>query len=83
MWYSLSQPRQIIPALGLYPELGGLEPGAITSPLTAVAFLGQPFSYTITGANSPLGFDATNVPPGLGFDPVTGVISGVPTGRWL
>jgi uncharacterized protein (DUF1800 family) len=77
-WYSLSQPRQIIPATQLYPESAGLVPGAITSPTNVIAFLGQPFSYTITAANSPLGFTATNLPPGLGGDS-TGVISGIPT----
>ena len=80
-WYSLSQPRQIIPATQLYPESAGLAPGAITSPTNAIAFLGQPFSYTITAANSPLGFGATNLPPGLGMDPTNGngIISGIPT----
>jgi len=78
-WYSPSQARQIIPALRLYPSSDGYVPGAVTSPLTAVAFLGQPFSYTINGANTPLGFGATNLPPGLGFNPANGVISGTPT----
>ena len=78
-WYSPSQARQIIPANRLYPSSDGLQPGAITSPLTAVGFLGQPFTYTITGANTPLGYDATNLPPGLSFDSTNGVISGIPT----
>jgi hypothetical protein len=78
-WYSASQPRQIIPANRLYPESGGFAPSAVTSPLNAVAFLGQPFSYTITGANSPLSYGASNVPPGLAFNSTNGVISGVPT----
>jgi hypothetical protein len=51
----------------------------VTSPLQAVAFVGQPFTYTITGANTPLGYGATNLPPGLSFDPNNGIISGVPT----
>ncbi len=78
-WYSLSQPRQIIPTSQLYPESAGLAPGAITSPTNAFAFLGQPFAYTITAANSPLGFGVTNLSPGLGADLVTGLISGIPT----
>jgi len=77
-WYSPSQPRQIIPAAQLYPASGGLTPGGITSPLTALAFLGQPFAYTVTAANSPLRFDATNLPPGLALNSTNGVISGVP-----
>ncbi|HEX4263551.1 MAG TPA: DUF1800 family protein [Verrucomicrobiae bacterium] len=78
-WYSLSQPRQIIPATQLYPAADGLAPGAITSPTNAIAFLGQPFNYTTTAANSPLSFGATNLPPGLGANPTNGLISGIPT----
>jgi len=77
-WYSLSQPRVIIPPSALYPESGGLVPGAITSPTNAFAFVGQPFSYTITAANSPFAFGATNLPPGLAFDPTNGIIAGLP-----
>jgi uncharacterized protein (DUF1800 family) len=47
--------------------------------LSAVAFLGQPFSFTVTGANTPLGFTANGLPPGLSLNPATGIISGVPT----
>jgi hypothetical protein len=54
-------------------------PSAVTSPLTAVAFLGQPFSYTVTAANSPNLYTATNLPPGLTFNSTNAVISGVPT----
>jgi uncharacterized protein (DUF1800 family) len=78
-WYSASQARQVIPALRLYPSSGGTAPGGVTSPLTAVAFLGQPFHYPITGANTPLGFEATNIPPGLTFNATNGVIDGVPS----
>lgn len=76
-WFSPSQPRQVIPSLRLYPESDGLEPGGITSPLTAVGFVGQPFSYTITAANSPTGFGVTNLPSGLEL--TNGVISGIPS----
>jgi hypothetical protein len=78
-WYSPSQPRQIVPSTRLYPASDGLDPGGITSPLSAVAFVGRPFSYTVTGANSPLSFGVTNLPPGLSFNAGSGVISGVPT----
>jgi uncharacterized protein (DUF1800 family) len=78
-WYSPSQPRQVIPATRLYPASGGLSPGGMTSALNAIAFLGQPFSYTVTGANTPLGFVLTNVPPGLEFNPTNNVLSGIPT----
>ena len=76
-WFSPSQPRQVIPANRLYPSSGGYAVGGITSPLNAVGFVGQPFTYTITGANSPTGYGATNIPAGL--DITNGVISGVPT----
>ncbi|HMJ91366.1 MAG TPA: DUF1800 family protein, partial [Candidatus Acidoferrum sp.] len=78
-WYSASQPRQVVPSSRLYPASGGYAPGAVTSPLFAVAFVGQPFTYTVAGANTPLGFGASNVPPGLSFNPTNGVISGIPT----
>jgi uncharacterized protein (DUF1800 family) len=83
-WYSPSQPKQIIPSNRLYPTnsygLGGSNaPALITSALSAVAFLNQPFSFTLTAANTPLGFTAVGVPPGLSFNATNGVISGTPT----
>ncbi|HXI52947.1 MAG TPA: PA14 domain-containing protein, partial [Candidatus Saccharimonadales bacterium] len=78
-WYSASQPRQIVPGLRLYPSSDGYVPGAVTSPLKAFAFLGQPFLYALTGANTPIGFGATNLPPGLGLNSTNGIISGIPT----
>ncbi|MDB6022445.1 MAG: hypothetical protein JWQ04_2302 [Pedosphaera sp.] len=80
-WYSPSQSRQIIPSTCLYAtnSAGGSNaPAAITSALYAVAYLGVPFSYNVTGANTPLGYSAGGLPPGLGFNPATGLISGVP-----
>ncbi len=78
-WFSPSQPRQVIPSIRLYPASAGYAPGAVVSSLNAVAFVGQPFSYTIVGANLTLGYDATNLAPGLDFNSTNGVISGVPT----
>jgi hypothetical protein len=48
----------------------------ITSPLTATASKGAPFSYTITANHSPVTFSASNLPPGLKFSGVA--ISGTP-----
>jgi len=48
----------------------------ITSPLTLLGAAGAPFNYTITGTYSPTSFNAVNLPGGLTFNPVTGVISG-------
>lgn len=81
-WYSPSQPEEIIPNTALYPTNsltgGSNAPAAITSALSAVAFLGQPFSFTVTAANTPLAFTANGLPPGLTFNPSSGLISGVP-----
>jgi tRNA threonylcarbamoyladenosine modification (KEOPS) complex Pcc1 subunit len=63
-----------------------LTPGnPITSPLTAVATQGRPFSYQITSPNSPREYDAYLEPlflppPGLNVAYDTGLISGTPTG---
>ena len=83
-WYSPSQPREIIPNSSLYPTNNYVfgtsnAPAVITSALSAVAFLGQPFTFTVTGANTPLGFTANGLPPGLAFNNTNGVISGIPT----
>ena len=83
-WYSPDQAREIIPNSCLYPTNGFVSgtsnaPAVITSALSAVAFLGQPFSFTVTGANTPLGFTANGLPPGLAFNHTNGVISGIPT----
>jgi uncharacterized protein (DUF1800 family) len=77
-WHSDSQPRQIIPAARLYPSAGGYSPSAVTTPLNAIAFLGQPFSYSIQAANTPLSYEVTNLPSGLSFDSTNNVITGIP-----
>jgi hypothetical protein len=82
-WYSPSQPEEIIPTPCLYPTNSLAQQfqraAVVTSALSAVAFLGQPFSFTVTGANTPLGFTASGLPPGLSFNNTNGVIAGVPT----
>jgi len=83
-WYSPSQSKEVIPNTSLYPtnSNGGNSsnaPAAVTSALSAVAFLNQPFSFTVTSANTPLGFTASGLPPGLNFNTTNGVIGGVPT----
>ena len=79
-----SQPKEIIPNTCLYPTNSfgsgsSNAPSVVTSALSAVAFLGQPFSFTVTGANTPLGFTANGLPPGLSFNNTNGVIAGMPT----
>jgi uncharacterized protein (DUF1800 family) len=82
-WYSPSQPEAIIPNTALYPTNnfgsgGSNAPAVVVSALSAVAFLGQPFTFTVTAANTPLGFTAKGLPPGLAFNNTNGLISGVP-----
>ena len=77
-WHSDSQARQIIPAARLYPSANGYAPSAVTTPLNALAFLGQPFSYAIQAANTPLSYEVTNLPSGLWFDSTNNVITGIP-----
>ncbi len=76
-WYSESQTKQPIPLERLYPTAAA--PAVITSPTSAVGLVGGAFSYLVTGSNLPLGFDVNNLPPGLTFNPATGLISGTPT----
>lgn len=76
-WYSPSQPKQIIPSARLYP--GTNAPAVVTSPLTAVAFLGQPFSFTVAAANGAGVFTAGGLPPGITFNSTNGLLSGVPS----
>src|SRR5262249_33617173 len=77
-WYSPSQAKQGIPSTRLYPATDSTTPDLVTSPLTAVGFLGQSFSYTVTGANSATNYAASGLPPGLSFNSTNGVISGTP-----
>ncbi|MDB6124977.1 MAG: hypothetical protein JWQ71_3970 [Pedosphaera sp.] len=50
----------------------------ITSALTVNGKQGQSFTYSITASNQPLTFSASQLPPGLNFNPTNGVISGFP-----
>ncbi|HSY19725.1 MAG TPA: DUF1800 family protein [Candidatus Acidoferrales bacterium] len=84
-WYSADQVKQIIPSNRLYPtnssSSGAVSNGLpiITSALSAVGFAGQPFSFTVTAANTPQRFTATNLPPGLVFNITNGLVSGTPS----
>jgi len=50
----------------------------LTSPTSAVATAGLPFSYVICGKNTPTNYAAAPLPAGLAVDPFSGVISGTP-----
>ena len=60
-------------------------PLSVTSVLTATGTDRSPFSYQITANNSPIGYGAANLPPGLGVNISSGVLSGAPatTGTFL
>ena len=53
--------------------------GAITSPTNVLGVIGTPLSYPITANNNPSSYSASGPPPGLYFDLLAGVISGIPT----
>lgn len=50
----------------------------ITSSLDVTAHVDQSLSYLIQATNFPTSYGAENLPPGLGFSPTSGVISGSP-----
>ena len=50
----------------------------ITSPNTATATSGMPFTYQITASNLPASFGASGLPTGLAVNAATGLISGTP-----
>jgi YD repeat-containing protein len=57
--------------------------GSLTSPSTATAQVGVPFTFAVTDNNSPTAFQATNLPAGttsnpFTINPTTGVITGTP-----
>ena len=62
--------------------IGGPTP-VITSPTTAVATIGSPFTYQITASNSPTRFDYGNLPASYfsstSYSSDTGLLSGMPS----
>ena len=51
----------------------------ITSPASAVAYIGIPFAYTITATNSPTRYSASGLVGNLAVNAQTGAFSGSPT----
>ena len=51
----------------------------ITSPISATAQVGAPFTYQIVASNTPTSYAASGLPAGLSVNAQTGVISGSPT----
>lgn len=54
-------------------------PGSITSATSAQGVIGVPFTYQITADNNPTSFEVSNLPPGVGWSAISGLISGVPS----
>ncbi len=52
---------------------------SIDSPSSVTATSGAAFAFTVTATDSPTFFSATGLPPGLGINSATGLISGTPT----
>ncbi|MGH7937662.1 MAG: Ig domain-containing protein, partial [Bryobacteraceae bacterium] len=67
-------------AKGVTARITSIVGGApvISSPTTADAAPGQPFSYQINATNNPTSFGATNLPTGLSVNHTTGYITGTP-----
>lgn len=65
--------------LSLLVNTAPLPVPSINSSGTASGMVGQAFNYSITATNNPATFAALGLPPGLGANISTGVISGTPT----
>jgi hypothetical protein len=52
---------------------------SITSPLAAAVIVGKPFSYQMTGTNTPTSFAASPLPAGISVNTISGLITGTPT----
>lgn len=57
---------------------GAGEPPVVTSTLAAGGIVDAAFSYVIAATGKPTSFTASGLPPGLGIDTATGLISGSP-----
>ncbi len=86
LWFNNDQVRQIIPTARLYPAptgTSGAAPPAITSASSTVAFVGQPFAFSLTGSNGPNTYALTPtsapLPAGLSLNTSTGLIGGTPS----
>jgi hypothetical protein len=65
--------------LNLTVDAAPATPPQITSAASAVAVLGQSFTYQITATNGPTDFGASGLPAGLSVNTASGLISGAPT----
>ncbi|MFM8983398.1 MAG: putative Ig domain-containing protein, partial [Spartobacteria bacterium] len=56
-----------------------LPPAPVVAPASPVGFTGIFLSHQINATNSPTGYSASGLPPGLTLNASTGVVSGIPT----
>lgn len=79
-WYSESQPKQIIPAVRLYPTNAvPAAPPALVSSVSDYAILGYPYTNVVAANNGATLVSVQPLPPGLIFTSSNRLISGVPT----
>ena len=85
-WWSPSQTKQIIPTARLFPAPTlAQKVTPVTASLTAVGYVGVPFTFTVTAPNIggtttfAVASDSAALPPGLALNASNGVISGSPT----
>ncbi len=78
-WFSPSQSKVVVPTSRLFPASVQQAPTEIVSSLSAVGFINQPFSFSVSGANSATRYTASGLPPGLTLNSASGLINGTPT----
>ena len=77
--YTVSVTNAVSAVTSLVAKLTVLVPVKITSAANASGKQGVAFSFTTTATGTaPIVFGASDLPAGLSFDPVTGVIAGIP-----
>jgi hypothetical protein len=59
-------------------SFGSVSPPSVVSGETVEGVVGEVFSYSITATNAPTSYGASGLPPGLGVNTTTGVVSGIP-----
>lgn len=77
-WVRVSNPHGSVDSAEI-PVLMTVPTPVISGSLSISATAGDAFAYRILASGLPISFGAAPLPPGLGFNPATGLISGLPT----